>query len=451
MTDCAPGSYVSNTPSATEDRVCELCDDGTYTDDENEAACAAWTPCPEGYVEDEPGTATSDRTCKGDEWTRQFGVVGEDISYAVGVDASGNTYVAGVTRGALPGQTSAGGEDAFLRKYDSTGATLWTQQFGSSGFDQARSLWVDGSGSVYVAGLTSGTLPGGTSAGGVNAFVRKYDGAGNVQWTWQFGTGSDTRVLSMSVDGSGNVYVAGQTLGAFPGQTNAGIYDAFVRKYDSAGAVQWTRQFGANYEEYAESVSVDGVGHVYVAGYAYVAALETDAFVRKYDGTGVLQWARQFGTTDSDAAHAARVDGNGNVYVAGFTYGQLPAQASAGGVDAFLRKYDGAGAEQWTRQIGSDQQDRAYSVSVDGSGSVYVAGYTGGTLPGQTSAGAYDAFVRKYDSAGAEEWTRQFGSSSFDVVYSVSGSGHVAGATEGTLPGQASGGDMDAFVARLNP
>src|SRR2546426_243908 len=91
----------------------------------------------------------------------------------IAVDASG-VYVAGLTWDALPGQTSAGSGDAFLRKYDASGNVLWTRQFGSSDVDQADNIAVDASG-AYVAGDTAGAFPGQTSAGGVDAFVRKYD------------------------------------------------------------------------------------------------------------------------------------------------------------------------------------------------------------------------------------------------------------------------------------
>jgi hypothetical protein len=75
------------------------------------------------------------------------------------------------------------------------------------------------------------------------------------------------------------------------------------------------------------------------------------------------------------------------------TQGTLPGQSSAGGADAFVRKYDAAGAEVWTRQFGTASGDFAYSVSVGSDGSVLVAGNTDGTLPGQSSAGSGDAFV----------------------------------------------------------
>ena len=385
-------------------------------------------------------------------WAQQFGSTADDFATGVAIDASG-VYVTGYTSGTLPGQISAGGNDAFVRKYDLGGAEVWTRQFGTVFNDEAFGISVDASG-VYVAGRTTGTLPGQVSAGGTDAFVRKYDLAGNVIWTRQFGTTYDDAIYGMSVDASG-VYVAGQTDGTLSGQTSAGGYDAFVRKYDLAGNEVWTRQFGTVDGEYAGFICIDASG-VYVAGNTSGAlpgetsSGNVDAFVRKYDLSGIELWTRQFGTPGIDGPTAISIDASG-VYVVGYTTGTLPGQTSAGGYDAFVRKYDLAGNELWTRQFGTSNEDIAYGISLDISG-VYVTGYTEGTFAGQISQGARDVFVRKYDPAGSELWTRQFGSTGDDwsTGISVDASGmYISGFTSGTFSGQTSVGNLDAFITKL--
>src|SRR2546428_80762 len=236
-------------------------------------------------------------------WPRQFGTSGEDEAIAIAVDASG-AYVVGRTNGALPGQTNGGTDgsfpyDAFVIKYDTSGNVLWTRQFGTSHFDQANGIALDASG-VYVSGLTWDALPGQTSAGSGDAFLRKYDASGNVLWTRQFGSSDFDQADNVAVDASG-AYVAGVTAGAFPGQTSAGSADAFVIKYDTSGNVLWTRQFGSSAYDQAYAIAVDASG-AYVAGYAAGALPEQtstggfDAFVRKYDVNGNEVWTRQFGT-----------------------------------------------------------------------------------------------------------------------------------------------------------
>jgi hypothetical protein len=262
----------------------------------------------------------------------------------VALDGAGNIYTAGDTLGSLPGQTSAGSWDAFVRKYDPNGKEIWTRQFGTSDEDRARGVAVDSGGNFYIAGETGGSLPGQASAGKSDAFVRKYDPNGTEVWTRQFGTSDVDSAAGVAVDSAGNFYIAGDTAGALPGQTSAGSYDAFLRRYDPNGTEVWTRQFGTP-------------------------------------------------LPDVDTAAGVALDGAGNVYIAGTAYGSLPRQAALGMTDAFVRKYAPDGNEIWTRQFGTSVTDDAGDVAVDNAGHFYIVGETNGTLRGQTSVGKSDAFV----------------------------------------------------------
>ncbi|MGH2829382.1 MAG: SBBP repeat-containing protein, partial [Actinomycetota bacterium] len=107
-------------------------------------------------------------------WTRQFGTASSDYASGVAADGSGNVYVAGTTGDTLPGQTSSGDYDVYLRRYDASGNGVWTRQFGSASYDAAFGVAVDGLGNVSVAGLTLGALPGQTSSGDADAFALKW-------------------------------------------------------------------------------------------------------------------------------------------------------------------------------------------------------------------------------------------------------------------------------------
>jgi len=101
-----------------------------------------------------------------------------DYANGVATDSSGNVYVTGGTKGGLDGNTSAGNTDLFVVKYNSSGTKQWTKQFGTSSDDSARGVATDSSGNVYVTGRTSGGLDGNTSAGGFDLFVVKYNSDG---------------------------------------------------------------------------------------------------------------------------------------------------------------------------------------------------------------------------------------------------------------------------------
>ena len=113
----------------------------------------------------------------------------DDYGNAVTVDAQGNVYIAGHIGDALPGQTYLGGTDAFVQKLDGSLAAVWTSQFGTDNNDSVEAVAVDGAGNVYLAGTTIGEFPGYTTEYfGGDAFVRVYDADGTERWTAQFGT-----------------------------------------------------------------------------------------------------------------------------------------------------------------------------------------------------------------------------------------------------------------------
>jgi hypothetical protein len=280
-------------------------------------------------------------------WTRQFGTSGADFVTGVSADSSG-VYVVGWTVGTFPDQTNEGDLDAFIIKYDSNGEEIWTRQFGTPQLDTASGVSVDSSDGVYVAGDTEGTLPGETSEGDLDAFIIKYNSDGEEIWTRQFGTSENLDgAMAVSADSS-DVYVVGFTQGTLPDQTREGEEgeeDAFIIKYNSDGEEIWTRQFGTSEFDTARGVSVDSSGGVYVAGDTFGAFSgetnegEDDTFVRKYNSDGEEIWTRQFGSSDSDTADGGvSVDSSSGVYVSGFTEGTLPDQTSLGNIDAFLAK-----------------------------------------------------------------------------------------------------------------
>jgi hypothetical protein len=388
-------------------------------------------------------------------WTRQFGTFGFDTGFGVASDGAG-VYLAGQVESALPGQTS--NIDGYLRRYDALGNETWTRLVGTAGFDQAVSVAVHGA-AVYVVGGTASTgqaLPGQISSGGGDAYLRKYDTSGNESWTRQWGSPTLDTARGVAADDSG-VYVAGDTAGVLAGQVSAGSPDAFLRMYDSEGNEGWTRQFGTAGTDRGWGVSADPTG-VYIVGAAggdlpgQSGAGAGDGFVRKYGATGAEVWTRQFGSHNAAHDVASGMDADGNVYIAGWVFGQLPGLSTAGGLDAFVRKYDAAGNLVWTRQFGGLGNDQVEAIVADASG-VYVAGRTDFGLPGHTPLGGDDAFVRRYDSDGNEIWTRQFGTATLDQAFGVAVHGsalYVTGRTFGAFPGGVNAGGLDGFLRKYD-
>jgi hypothetical protein len=242
-----------------------------------------------------------------------------------------------------------------------------------------------------------------------DAYLAKYDGQGNVAWIAQLGSDADESARGVAVDGSGNVYITGQTNGQL-GETQSGGTDAFLAKYDAAGNLAWTRQWGTAESDSAGDVAVDSAGNTYITGgtagsLGGTLAGESDLFLTKYDTDGNLVWARQLGGDGHDAGIGLVVDSSGDVIITGSTSSSFGG-ANAGGSDVLLAKYDAGGNHMWTRLLGSDGDDVGWDIAFDASGDLFIAGITDGGLgaiPADTAAG----YLAKCDSAGNLLWATQ--------------------------------------------
>lgn len=393
---------------------------------------------------------------------QQIGTSGFDFSNAVAVDASNNLYVAGVTTGSLR-DLNSGLRDVWLSKYNSAGELLWTNQFGSSETDFVISIATDNTGDLYLTGLTEGNL-GGERIGPISdAWIAKYDSDGNQQWVQKInGTkGRPTSGNSLDIDADGNIYLSGVTDSFNPeGAVLPISTDFWVAKYDSNGSQLWFQKLGLLEDgtEFDENYSnaVDRDGNVYSTGFttgnlASPNAGLYDVWLTKHDTNGQLEWIRQFGTEDYEWAWGVDTDSQGNIYLGGYTLGNLEG-TNAGSYDAWITKYDNQGNQLWTQQFGTPGDDEVFSLKIDSNDNIFLAGYTDDSL-GAINSGSYDAWVAKYDSNGNQAWIQQFGTpqleQAYDIIADNAGSLYVTGLSDGSLGG-INAGSFDAWVAKLD-
>ncbi|MEI1278547.1 SBBP repeat-containing protein [Leptospira venezuelensis] len=304
----------------------------------------------------------------------------------------------------------------------------WTRLLGTlSASTYANAITSDPSGNIYTAGEAWGDLDGQIRSGYIDLFVIKYDTNGNKQWTRLLGTPgeiAETYAYGITSNSSGNIYTTGYTNGNLDGQTKTGSQDLFIVKYDSNGNKQWTRLLGiVNKQTRAQGITSDSLGNIYITGYTsgnldgQTKTGSYDLFVIKYDSNGNKMWTRLLGASGATTYSRHIVsDSSGNVYATGSTHGNLDGQTKVGNIDLFVVKYDPNGNKQWLKLLGVfSREAEAYGITSDLSGNIYTTGYTNGNLDGETRTGSQDLFIVKYDTNGNKQWTRLLGGDERDT------------------------------------
>jgi hypothetical protein len=341
-------------------------------------------------------------------WTNIFNGTGnnDDQAKSLAVDGNGNVYITGYSTG------SGSYFDYATIKYSSGGVPQWTNRYASPGFssDIAYSSALDGAGNLYVTGA---------SQGGVTYDIAsiKYSSAGIAVWTNRFNgpANNDDQPKSVVVDGTGNIFVCGYSVGS------ASYQDYVTLKYSNAGVPLWTNYFNGvgNYNDSASSLAVDASGNVFVTGYSYNASGTSEEFVTiKYSTTGVAVWTNKFIGYDSPFM---AIDNVSNIFVAGSTPG------SGFNRDWIIVKYSNSGTALWTnrynRLVSADGDDIAKSLAIDQSGNAFVTGYS------VDNSGYADYTTIKYSVAGFPIWTNlfngPFGLNDYAQFVSLDGDGNV--------------------------
>lgn len=330
------------------------------------------------------------------------------------IDGAGNIYVAGSAR-------NISSEECWIVRKSSDGGTTWVtvdDYVLAAGFDaQATALTVDGSGNIYSTGYAT------NSSGLLRWIVRKSIDAG-VTWSvvnnYVLINGFDAKGIALTVDGSGNIYVAGYALDA------SFLSHWIVRKSTNAGSTWATvdnYNLDAVSDAQAASLTVDGAGNIYSGG-------------RAMDNTGVTHWiirkSTDAGTTwtvvdDYNADvwydsqnNALTADTLGNIYAAGSANGSGP-------VYGIVRKSSDSGATWGTvdnYSLFKGKLASAEDLSVDGSGNIFSVGYA------SDSSNILHWIVRKSTDSGAtwatvDDFNFSASQSSGADAITIDGSGNI--------------------------
>ncbi|MFC1898619.1 T9SS type A sorting domain-containing protein [Candidatus Cloacimonadota bacterium] len=279
----------------------------------------------------------------------------------------------------------------------------WVIQAGGSNGDSGWKICEDNNGNLFVIGNFYESTSIGSfnliSYGSTDIFVAKLDMNGNWLWAESAGGNDDDLGNGISTDNLGNVFVTGQFLSSTAnfGQfnltnTDPDQEDIFVAKLDTNGNWLWVESAGGISEDIGQAISSDLNGNIYITGsYGGIANFGqftldnvgpyynfTDIFVGKLDTDGNWIWVESAGGSHYDKAYGISTDNNGNVYVNGTiretaSLGTLTL-TSYGELDIFTTKLDTEGNWIWARNAGGIMNDLSYGICNDVAGNVYFTG-----------------------------------------------------------------------------
>ena len=400
-------------------------------------------------------------------WAKAGVALGESQATAIMVDSFGNVFAGGFYTGSdiiFQNDTLPGGQGArmFLNKYSKNGQLLWSRSSNSDvsyGWSVTPySIKMDSRDYIYVAGqVNTRKIVWGndsTDAGCGKDFVAKFDPQGNPIWG-RFATsrGYD-EAKSIALDANGNIYMLGDFYGenvgfgadSFYNHNSNGGYDLLLIKYDSSGHWLWGKSFGGNRNDYAQTISIDKSGNLFIQGYFESDSItfgnytlsnsdtgqHANIYLVKLDANGNAIWARSNSGISNCNSSSAAMDANGNIYVTGtfgndmygypvwgtskVTFANITLTDSFRFSKLFLVKYNTNGDVIWAKLPVKmySQYGTAYSVAVDNIGNIYMCGdFRDSSInngPDTLASNTFgNLFFAKYDSMGNPLWLKNIG------------------------------------------
>lgn len=385
------------------------------------------------------------------KWGTYYGDVSDDFGTTSTIDKNGFIYLGGATWSsnniASGGyQNTFGGalSDAFLVKFDSSGARIWATYYGGNSNEFGLSSSSDNSNNIYLAGRTYSSNNIASNGhqnnyvGFEDAFLVKFNSNGVRIWGTYYGGYSSDRSFCCATDIFNNVYLTGSTQSdtgiAYNGFQNTYVNntDAFLVKFDSSGIRKWGTYLGLDYNSTDESYgcATDFLGNVYMCGYtgsyngiAIGGHQNTygGAYLVKFNTNGTRLWGTYYGF--SCTGYSCTVDKNNNVYMCGrigsdslIAFNGHQNIYGGGLSDAFIVKFNSNGVRKWGTCYGGSGTDEGKSISIDSNSHIYLAGFTTSFnniaykgFQNIHGGGFYDAFVAKFDTLGKREWGTYYG------------------------------------------
>jgi hypothetical protein len=319
--------------------------------------------------------------------------VNSDISTAIQSTADGGSIIAGSTL-----SFGSGGDDGFALKMDAAGNVQWFNVFGGSGGDDINSVQQTADGGYILVGQTNSF-----GATQLDVWSVKLNANGSVAWSKFYRLPGNDYGMSVRQIDDGSYIICGYT-----DSFGAGNGDVLLIKIDVTGNIQWAKVYGGPWNDYGSCVrAFHGQAGYVVAGYSYSnpATQSADILLMSVNGDGTLNWAKFYGGDGDDIVHDIEFTSDNGFVVTGMTksFG-----LSSG--DAYTFSTDGSGNINWSKTIGGNTLDEAFSVIENSDGEFTVTGKTN-----SFGAGNNDLFVFQLDNLGGYKWMKVFGGANDDL------------------------------------
>ncbi len=267
---------------------------------------------------------------------------------------------------------------------------------------------------------------------------------------------------SITVDSYGNSYMAGTTTASNSSYVTTGAHqnsipsyaylssNGIIVKFSSDGNRMWGTYYGGQGLNTINDIKIDSQNNAVIIGStpstSNISTTGThksnlsggsDAFLVKFNDSGIRLWGTYFGGENDDAAYCVDIDKNNNIYLAGRTLSNtsiainsnFQTQLNDGyyKIDGFLAKFKSDGNLIWSTYVGGEGQDELKTIVVKDN--YLVTGGNTNSFNNITTLGVFqenhdlithpDGVVYKFSLDGHRIWATYYGGEQVDYVYAI--------------------------------
>jgi len=399
----------------------------------------------------------------------QMGSSYNDLAVDLAKDSQGNVYV--LSRwGQINDETkNLFLSDLKLTKLNKDSEEIWSKVFaGTDGEDTSidipSKLVIDKSDNVYMFGITLGSI--GEAQSGptsFDAFFIKVDEQGKEITKKQWGSTSSDLVGSAVIDDDENIYVIGDTHIDFNTGNRSRTPNIFITKINNKDEIVWTKHHQSDGYELISFASING-SDIYITGQLenLGSTASKDCFLLKFNEETGFKEISILETDRKEYIKSINVDKTGNIYLAGYTEGDLSSvipnkdgdiesNGKTGVTDMFVLKLNDDGIKGF-KQWGTTGRDEATAITTDKSGNIYIAGTTNKNNPPQNTDDT-NTYLVKMDKDFNELWSKNKLAEKRTDINSIlldEARIYITGSTLGSFEGYENQGGYDVFVTGLD-